>query len=142
MPSGSCQSVDELPARASAVLAGAERGVLGTVDYRGHPHLVPVCWISLQGLFYVPVDHKPKSSARQQRLKNLERNPEASLLLDHYEADWTRLGWVMVRGRANIEPVGEVCAHFVARYPQYADHPPQDEAIVLQPRRLLWWSWQ
>ena len=142
MPSGSCQSVDELPARASAVLAGAERGVLGTVDSQGHPHLVPVCWISLQGFFYVPVDHKPKSSARQQRLKNLERNAEASLLLDHYEADWTRLGWVMVRGRANIEPVGKARAHFVARYPQYADHPPQDEAIVLQPRRLLWWSWQ
>ena len=142
MPSGSCKSLDELPARASAVVARAERGVLGTLDYEGRPHLVPVCWISLEGLFYVPVDHKPKSSARQQRVKNVEHNPEASLLLDHYEADWTRLGWVMVRGRARIEPVAEASVHFVTRYPQYADHPPKDEAIVLEPRRLLWWTWQ
>jgi PPOX class probable F420-dependent enzyme len=90
----------------------------------------------------VPVDHKPKSARVQQRVRNVERNPEATLLLDHYERDWTRLGWVMVRGVAHVEPVGEAGAHLATRYEQYALHPPEDEAIVLDPQRILWWTWQ
>src|SRR5680860_1627101 len=86
MPSGSCNSLAELPARASGVAFGAERGVLGTLDSHGRPHLVPVCWIALEGRLYVPVDHKPKSAKVQQRVRNVERNPEATLLLDHYES--------------------------------------------------------
>jgi PPOX class probable F420-dependent enzyme len=142
MPSGSCKSLAELPERASESASGAERGVLGTLDSRGRPHLVPVCWIALEGRLYVPVDHKPKSAPVQQRVRNVERNPEATLLLDHYEADWTRLGWVMVRGVAHVEPVGGASAHFAARYRQYAVRPPEKEAIVLHPRRILWWTWQ
>ena len=142
MPSGSCDSLAELPARASGVAFGAERGVLGTLDSHGRPHLVPVCWIALEGRLYVPVDHKPKSAKVQQRVRNVERNPEATLLLDHYERDWSRLGWVMVRGVAHVEPVGEASASFAARYEQYARRPPDGEAIVLQPRRVLWWTWQ
>ena len=142
MPSGSCHSLAELPARASGIASSAERGVLGTLDTHGRPHLVPVCWIALGDRLYVPVDHKPKSAKVQQRVRNIERNPEATLLLDHYERDWTRLGWVMVRGVARVEPVGEASAHLAARYEQYALHPPEDEAIVLDPRRILWWTWQ
>jgi PPOX class probable F420-dependent enzyme len=142
MPSGSCNSLAELPERASEIASRAERGVLGTLDSHERPHLVPVCWIALENLLYVPVDHKPKSAKVQQRVRNVERNPEASLLLDHYERDWTRLGWVMVRGVAHVEPVGEASASLAARYEQYREHPPEDQAIVLQPRRILWWTWQ
>ncbi|MGI8621511.1 MAG: hypothetical protein ACR2LD_06925 [Actinomycetota bacterium] len=49
---------------------------------------------------------------------------------------------MMVRGVARVEPVGEASAHLATRYEHYALHPPEDEAIVLDPRRILWWTWQ
>ncbi len=36
------------------------------------------------------------------RLQNLIDNPRAALVVDHYEEDWRRLGWVMLQGRADI----------------------------------------
>ena len=44
-------------------------------------------------------------------------------MVDRYEEDWTRLGWVMLRGRAEVLDAGEehgaAQAALRARYPQY-----------------------
>ncbi len=48
---------------------------------------------------------KPKRANRVplKRLRNIAVNPRVALVADHYDdRDWSRLGWVLVRGRAEI----------------------------------------
>ncbi len=75
----------------------------------------------------IPVDLvKPKASLRLQRERNLEADPRATLLVEHWDRDdWSRLWWVRVELR--WEPNGDVAsalAELLAeRYPQYAAKP-------------------
>src|SRR5437667_3503133 len=79
-------------------------GRLGTADAAGRPYVVPVCFAVVEQRIYVPIDAKPKrgNPRRLARLRNLRARPEAVLLLDEYDEDWTKLGWLMVRATATI----------------------------------------
>jgi len=99
-------------------------GHLATADARGRPHLVPVCFIVSEGTLYVTIDQKPKGDPRAlKRLKNIIENPVAAFVADRYDEEWTRLGWVMLRGPAEILPEGaehdRAQALLRSRYPQY-----------------------
>ena len=56
------------------------------------------------------------------RVRNILENPNTAFLVDRYDEDWSRLGWVMLRGPADILDDGEehdrAQALIVARYPQ------------------------
>ncbi|MBD0274179.1 MAG: TIGR03668 family PPOX class F420-dependent oxidoreductase [Acetobacteraceae bacterium] len=101
---------------------------LATADAAGVPQVVPVCFaLSGDHDLYIAVDAKPKRGdpARLKRLRNIAENPRVALVFDRYEEDWARLGWVMLRGRAEILPPGapehaEAQALLRARYAQYA----------------------
>ena len=78
---------------------------LATADAAGAPHVVPVCFAVRENDVYVTIDDKPKRgpATALKRLRNIALNPAVALVADHYDdADWTRLGWVMVRGKAEI----------------------------------------
>ena len=78
---------------------------LATADARGAPHVVPVCFAVADGTLYVTIDEKPKrpSAAPLKRLRNIKENPAVAVVADRYDdEDWTRLGWVMLQGRADI----------------------------------------
>jgi PPOX class probable F420-dependent enzyme len=78
-------------------------GHLATADARATPHLVPVCFVVNDGALYITIDQKPKGDPRAlKRLKNIIENPAAAFVADRYDEDWTRLGWVMLRGPAEI----------------------------------------
>jgi PPOX class probable F420-dependent enzyme len=83
-------------------------GHLATADSRAVPHVVPVCFTISQGTLYVTIDEKPKRVAGPalKRIRNIERNPMVAIVVDRYHEDWTRLGWVMLRGRAEILRAG------------------------------------
>jgi PPOX class probable F420-dependent enzyme len=55
-------------------------------------------------------------------LRNIAQNPAVAVVVDRYDEDWTQLGWVMVRGRADILTDGpdhrDAQALLSARYPQ------------------------
>lgn len=102
---------------------------LATADAAGVPSVVPVCFAVLstpQGeTLYITIDEKPKGDpSRLRRLRNLAGNPAAAVVADRYDEDWTRLGWVLVRGRAEILLIGEehdrAQALLKGRYPQLA----------------------
>lgn len=99
---------------------------LATADAAGRPHVVPVCYALIGSTVYFTIDEKPKSrpGARLKRLSNLRANPFAALVIDRYDEDWSRLGWVMVQGRAEILDSGpehdHAQARLRARYPQLA----------------------
>ena len=78
---------------------------LATADAAGAPHVVPVCFVVRENDVYITIDDKPKRgpATALKRLRNIARNPAVALVADLYDdADWTRLGWVMVRGKAEI----------------------------------------
>jgi PPOX class probable F420-dependent enzyme len=101
-----------------------------------------VCWAEIDGRIAVAIDDKPKTSRRLQRVRNIERNPEVTLLFDHYENDWEQIGWVMVRARASLAPPGTARAELAERYEQYSVSPPAGEVIVATPQRIVWWNFK
>jgi len=99
-------------------------GHLATADRRGTPHVVPVCYALDDPTLYVTIDEKPKRTDRpMKRLRNIAENPRVAFTVDHYEEDWSRLGWVMLRGLAEILRAGPEHDHAHAllreRYRQY-----------------------
>lgn len=103
--------------------AGARVARLATAGADGAPHLVPVTFAVEGDRAYFAVDAKPKSSARLRRLRNIEENPQVSLLVDEYDEDWERLWWARADGRAYVLAADLAGARDLlrARYPQYAD---------------------
>jgi PPOX class probable F420-dependent enzyme len=98
-------------------------GHLATADGTLMPHVVPVCFALDGNNLYVAIDEKPKRVDRPlKRVRNILDNPVAAFVVDRYDEDWVRLGWVMLRGRAEI--LGSGAEHdraqvlVVARYPQ------------------------
>lgn len=53
---------------------------------------------------YITIDEKPKQASGRavKRIRNILANPAVAVLVDRYDDDWTQLGWVMMRGRAEI----------------------------------------
>ena len=99
-------------------------GHLATADARGAPHVVPVCFAIRENSAYITIDEKPKGNPRAlKRLRNIAENPRTALVADHYDEDWRRLGWVMLRGRAEILDSGtehdDAQELLRAHYPQY-----------------------
>jgi hypothetical protein len=62
------------------------------------------------------------------------------VLFDRWDEDWTRLGWVMVKGVASVESARLVPA-LLDRYPQY-ERQPSGPVIVVEARRVRWWTWE
>ncbi|MBV9691974.1 MAG: TIGR03668 family PPOX class F420-dependent oxidoreductase [Ktedonobacteraceae bacterium] len=121
---------------------------MATADEHGSPHLIPVCYAFDGTHFYTPLDEKPKrvTSAKLRRVRNIEARHEASLLIDRYDDDWSRLGYVLVHGRADIvAPGDDVHAHALRllreRYVQYRtmalEHYP---VIVITPDSVVSWG--
>jgi PPOX class probable F420-dependent enzyme len=92
-----------LSEREGRFLASRRVGHLATADARGTPHLVPVCFAVSEGALYITIDQKPKGEVRAlKRLRNIAENPIAAFVVDRWDEDWSRLGWVMLRGPAQI----------------------------------------
>jgi PPOX class probable F420-dependent enzyme len=99
-------------------------GHLATADAKGAPHLIPVCYAAAVDTLYITVDEKPKRrDIPLKRVRNILANPRAVFVVDRYDEDWQRLGWVMLRGPAEILENGpehdRAQALLRERYPQY-----------------------
>lgn len=98
---------------------------LATADGSAKPHVVPVCFVLDNATVYVAIDEKPKRAdgPRLKRLRNLDENPSVALVADRYDEDWSRLGWVMIFGRAEVLTSGpehdRAQALLRSRYRQY-----------------------
>jgi len=116
-------------------LARQRVGHLATADRGAAPHVVPVCYAVADDTLYITIDAKPKRAAAEgasalnparplKRLTNIAENPAVAVVVDRWDEDWTRLGWVLLHGAAEILVGGQehaaAQALLVARYPQYA----------------------
>lgn len=128
-------------------LAGARVARLATVDGRGRPHIVPIVFALDGNVLYTPVDLKPKSVAprRLLRVRNILRNPNVQVLLDRYDEDWARLGFVQLRGRAELLESGEEYERALrlleAKYPQYGALPLVGRPVIkVAVERVVRWG--
>jgi PPOX class probable F420-dependent enzyme len=118
---------------------------LGTADAQGRPHVVPVCFALDAGAIWIAIDEKPKRTHRLKRLRNIAENPSVSLVFDTYDEDWTRLGYVLVQGRAEVVQGGAEQQRAIAalrtRYPQYAGMKLEElPAIRVTPEKVASWG--
>ncbi|GAA1649321.1 TIGR03668 family PPOX class F420-dependent oxidoreductase [Georgenia ruanii] len=115
---------------ARARFAAARVARLASLTPGGYPHLVPVTFALVDEDVWSAVDSKPKATRRLQRLANIAAHPAVSLLVDHYEDDWSALWWVRADGTARVVDADDgpgvraALAALAAKYPQYAVPPP------------------
>ncbi len=135
-----------LTERQRRFLEASRVGHLATADAMGAPHLIPVCYAADEGTLYITVDEKPKRrDIPLKRVRNILDNPQAAFIVDRYDDDWSRLGWVMLRGPAEILASGpehdRAQALIVARYPQLrAMHIAELPVIALRIARATDWG--
>jgi PPOX class probable F420-dependent enzyme len=136
------------------MIAGAVRafldasvvGHLATADARAAPHVVPVCFACTDTTIFITIDAKPKGEAAGlKRIRNIIANPQAAFIVDRYDEDWSRLGWVMLRGAAEILDEGaehdRAQALLRARYQQYRSMPIEAlPVIALRIARVTTWG--
>lgn len=135
-------------ASVAALIESARVARLATVDGRGRPHIVPVCFAVVNGCIYSPLDEKPKrvEDARLRRVRNIEAHPAVCFLVDRYSEDWSRLAWAQVRGEAAIVQPGEdghgaAVAALRGRYLQYRAMAIDRRPLVrVQPRQIVSWG--
>ena len=132
------------PAEARLRFAAARVARLATATPQGNPHLVPMVFAVDGDRVLSVVDDKPKRSMNLRRMANVMENPSVSLLVDHYEDDWSALWWVRADGTARIHEAGSPDAEaaldrLAERYEQYKMRRPRGN--VLQVDVLRWSGW-
>ncbi len=122
-------------------------GHLATADAAGLPHVIPFCFVCDGGVIYSVLDAKPKSASlrRLRRVRNILSNPQVSLVIDHYEPDWSKLWYLLVQGRAELLEPGPEQATAIqrlrAKYHQYQAMDLDDNPVIkITPQRVTGWT--
>ena len=128
----------------------ARVGRLATVTPEGTPHVVPCCYVLAGETVYSAVDGKPKSTLALRRLDNVRAHPTTSLLVDHYDDDWSALWWIRLDGAARVldattDPAAaaeqvRALDLLAAKYPQYRERRPPGAVLALDVERWRAWS--
>jgi PPOX class probable F420-dependent enzyme len=124
--------------------AAARVARMATVDREQRPHLVPVCFAVDGETIVSAVDAKPKSTVALRRLANISAHPAVSLLVDHYDEDWSQLWWVRVDGVGAVVGTGrdrDTAIDLLAtKYEQYRQQAPIGAVVVITAERWRGWS--
>ncbi len=120
---------------------------LATGDARGQPHVIPICFVFDGNDFYSPIDEKPKRTAPQKlkRIRNVLKNPQVSLVIDHYEENWRKLAYILVSGKARVLLSGAKHRKAVKllrrKYSQYRNMAiDRRPLIAIRPERVTSWA--
>ena len=125
-------------------LAAHDHAILCTGHAERGIDAVPVCFAIEDDHVGVPIDLvKPKASTRLRRERNLEADPSATLLVEHWDPnDWSQLWWVRAELRWQDDAADRASAlafRLAERYPQYRDQP-FARVLVLEIVGLSGWA--
>jgi PPOX class probable F420-dependent enzyme len=127
-----------------ARVAASRVARLATIDGDGRAHLVPIVFALEGDTLYSAVDAKPKRSRTLRRIENARNDPRVTVLVDHYDEDWSSLWWVRLRGRARVLDGGEEATHALellrTKYEQYAMAPPGVPVLAVDVDEWRAWS--
>jgi PPOX class probable F420-dependent enzyme len=137
--------LETLPGWAGTLLERERVARLGYVDEDDRPRVLPVTFALAAGAVWIAIDDKPKRTAEPARLRHLRRCPEAALLVDVYDDDWSRLAWVQLLGRVDVlaaDSGPEATAAMEAlvhKYTPYAKRTPPGPLLRLTVERTRQW---
>ena len=121
-------------AEVRAFLAAQRTLICATNGVRGWPHLMPL-WFVVRG-----PDIWAWTYARSQKVRNLERDPRATLQIETGES-YDQLRGVMLEATVQLhrdhDAVAALGAEILARYTGGAGSPEADEAIAAQARKRV-----
>jgi PPOX class probable F420-dependent enzyme len=130
----------KLSARSFELLTLERVARLATADQYARPHVVPIVFVYEDPFLFTPIDAKPKSVddwRELRRIKNIETNGRASVLIDVYHETWSKCAWVRIDGVAEVLTAGEDHRHalnvLAGKYKQY-EGIPLGEAPVIRVR--------
>ena len=109
---------------------------LATTDASGHLLVVHICYAFEDADVYSSIDAKPKRIAPLllERVRNIRENSYVSMVVDRYEEDWSRLAYLLIRGRAKIltrGPRHKKGVHLLRmKYPQYQEMAIEERPII------------
>jgi len=125
-------------------IAAARVARVATIDPDGRAHLVPIVFAVDGDTLYSAVDRKPKRSSKLRRIENARARPDVTVLVDHYDDDWSRLWWIRLRGRARVLEAGDERERALKllgeKYPQYRDEPPDGPVLAVDVTEVREWS--
>jgi PPOX class probable F420-dependent enzyme len=136
-----------LPPTLRARIAGMRVAHLATA-HRGKPAVVPISFALVGDRLYSAIDAKPKGVPPEQlrRVRYLRANPQAAVLVDHYEEDWSRLWFVLLEGPVRLLERGAEHGRAIAalrrKYPQYVGMPLREDALVIALDVAAWREWR
>jgi PPOX class probable F420-dependent enzyme len=150
MPTFTAVSLEALPEWAFGLVRDARAARLAYLDADDRPRVLPVTFALAGDAVWTAIDEKPKKMPEPARVAYLRRRPEAALVIDEYDDDWTRLAWVQLLGRIDILPIEsaveamddsarEAIEALAAKYPQYADRRPPGPLLRLAVEQALHW---
>jgi PPOX class probable F420-dependent enzyme len=117
---------------------------LATTDPDGRPHLVPIVFALDGDTLYSAVDRKRKRSSKLRRIENARARPDVTILVDHYDEDWSLLWWIRLRGRARVLDDGDererALGLLAEKYPQYRTEPPDGPVLAVDVTETRDWS--
>ncbi len=111
-------------------------------DRDGRPRVLPVTFALAGDFVWSAIEEKPKRVAEPARVGALRQRPEAALVVDVYDDDWSGLAWVQLLGRVEVVPIAEnpdAAAALGAKYRQYAERTPPGPLLRLRVDRALEW---
>ena len=128
---------------------------LATVDPENNqPYLVPVVFVFNGYNIFIPIDDKPKktgNSNQLKRVKNIQKNPNISFLIDTYdEEDWNNLSYLMIQGKArivvnrlkDIDTIKTAHSLLSEKYLQYKNLVGMgDSCIVIDIQKVIKWKY-
>ena len=127
----------------------ARVGHMATSTKRGIPHVIPICFAFDGRFIYTAIDQKPKRAEpmKLRRVLNIIQNPKISFLVDHYDEDWRKIGYVILRGKAKILQTGEEHDHALfllqRKYRQYRCMTLHNRPVIrITPSKITVWGHQ
>jgi len=128
---------------------------LATVDPEiNQPYLVPVVFVFNGYNIFIPIDDKPKktgNSNQLKRVKNIQKNPNISFLIDTYDdEDWNNLSYLMIQGKArivvnrlkDIDTIKTAHSLLSEKYLQYKNLVGMgDSCIVIDIQKVIKWKY-
>ncbi len=71
---------------------------------------------------------------RLRRVRSIQANPDVQVLIDHYDEDWQRLGYVQLRGSAELINQGPEYERAISlleeKYGQYEELPLEGRPVI------------
>jgi len=128
---------EKLTTRSLELLTLERVARLATADQHARPHVVPIVFVYEEPFLFTPIDAKPKSVEDWhdlRRVRNIETNGRASVLVDVYNENWSKLAWVRMDGVAEILTKGEdhrrALNLLAGKYKQYEGMPLGEAPLI------------